>query len=227
MHAGYYQNIVYPLQDKILKIVEALPVNFYLTGGTALGRVWLNHRCSDDLDFFVNAAPDFRNQVNTVINHFSSSNIKFDATAADDSFARIFVYDGEGTLKLDFVNDIPFRKGELIRTDLFPRIDNIINILSNKLAALSRYAVRDVVDIVFISQNISFNWEEMFKDASDKDLWANPVNASGILEEFPVEKLQEITWLDKMPDSDWFASRLNIIIRDMLEGNDNSLVSST
>ncbi len=227
MHADYYQNIVYPLQDKVLKIVGALPVGFYLTGGTALGRVYLHHRYSDYLDFFVNAAADFKDQVNIVINHIGSKNIRFDATAADDSYARIFVYDGEGILKIDFVNDIPFRKGEFLETDIFLRTDNIINILSNKLAALSRYAVKDVVDIVYISQNISFNWEEMFKDASDKDLWANPVNAAGILEEFPFEKLHEITWVDKIPDQEWFTSSLSVIIRDMLEGGDNSLAGMT
>jgi predicted nucleotidyltransferase component of viral defense system len=36
-----------------------IPVGFYLTGGTALSRAYLNHRYSDDLDFFVNAVNDF------------------------------------------------------------------------------------------------------------------------------------------------------------------------
>jgi len=43
--------------------VEKLPVDFYLTGGTVLSRAYLNHRYSDDLDFFVNQNPNFEKQV--------------------------------------------------------------------------------------------------------------------------------------------------------------------
>jgi len=38
MLKDYYQNILYPLQDRILRMMESLPVDFYLTGGTAPGR---------------------------------------------------------------------------------------------------------------------------------------------------------------------------------------------
>jgi len=34
--------------------------SFYLTGGTALGRHYLKHRYSDDLDLFVNRNNDFK-----------------------------------------------------------------------------------------------------------------------------------------------------------------------
>ena len=54
MQDDYYQNILYPLQDKVLETIGKLPVRFYLTAGTALSRAYLHHRYSDDLDFFVN-----------------------------------------------------------------------------------------------------------------------------------------------------------------------------
>ena len=54
----FYNNL-YAVQDDLMKIVQDLEVDFYLTGGTALSRCYLNHRYSDDLDFFVNEAPDF------------------------------------------------------------------------------------------------------------------------------------------------------------------------
>jgi len=47
------------LQDQALKLIDALDTGFYLTGGTALSRVYLGHRFSDDLDFFLNDHPDF------------------------------------------------------------------------------------------------------------------------------------------------------------------------
>lgn len=132
MHDDYYQNILYPLQDKVLKIVTKLPVELYLTGETALSRAYLNHRYSDDLDFFVNNVANFKSQVNTVIKALPESGLPFDTTVADEGYARIFVFDGEHALKLDFVNDVPFRSGTPEVTKLFERTDNLYNILSNK-----------------------------------------------------------------------------------------------
>jgi len=58
-----YYNKLYALQDEIMKIIQRQEVDFYLTGGTALSRCYLNHRYSDDLDFFINQAPDFKKQM--------------------------------------------------------------------------------------------------------------------------------------------------------------------
>jgi hypothetical protein len=223
MHDDYYQNTLYPLQDKVLEIIGKLPVGFYLTGGTALSRAYLHHRYSDDLDFFVNEVPGFKSQVNIVIKALADSDHKIDISVADDGFARIFVFDGTSSLKLDFVNDVPFRKGTPIVTPLFVRTDNLNNILSNKVTALGRYSTKDVVDIVYICETLKFNWENIINDASEKDLWVNPVNVAQVLERFPVEKLHEIGWITEAPPYEWFNSRIDQIIPDILDGNDNSL----
>ena len=118
---------------------------------------------------------------------------------------------------------MPFGGDFLGKIDLFIRTDSIINILSNKLTALGRYAAKDVVDIVYISEKYSFNWEDILNDASEKDLWVNPVNIAEVLEKFPVEKLQEIIWMKKSPDKEWFLSRINKIIPDIMTGGSNSL----
>lgn len=223
MHDDYYQNTLYPLQDKVLEIAGKLPVGFYLTGGTALSRAYLHHRYSDDLDFFVNDVPDFKAQVNTIIKALADSDHPIDISVADDGFVRIFVFDGGSSLKLDFVNDVPFREGTPIITPLFVRTDNLKNILSNKVTALGRYSTKDVVDIVYICETLKFSWEKIIIDASEKDLWVNPVNIAEVLEQFPVEKLQEINWITEPPSHEWFNSRINQIIPDILDGNENSL----
>jgi hypothetical protein len=140
----------------------------------------------------VNGSPDFKQQVNTIISELSVSSPRFDTTVTDEGFARIFVYDKNYSLKLDFVNDVPFRSGVPSSSSISSRTDNILNILSNKVTALGRYLPKDVVDLVFICGIIKFNWKSFFNDASTKDLWINPVNASEILESFPVEKIEEI-----------------------------------
>ena len=223
MQDDYYQNTLYPLQDKILEIVGNLSVGFYLTGGTALSRAYLHHRHSDDLDFFVNGVSDFKLQVNTIIKALADAGYSTDISVADDGFARIFVFDADDSLKLDFVNDVPFRHGTPMVTTLFVRTDNLINILSNKVTALGRYSTKDIVDIVYICESLKFSWEVIVNDASQKDLWVNPVNAIEVIEQFPVEKLQEINWMIQPPSHQWFISRINQIITDILDGNENSL----
>lgn len=42
---------LYSLQTKVLQLFKTLNGPFYLSGGTALGRFYLNHRYSADLDF--------------------------------------------------------------------------------------------------------------------------------------------------------------------------------
>lgn len=223
MHAGYFQNILYPLQDKVLKIIINLPVSFYLTGGTALCRAYLHHRHSDDLVFFVNSISDFKSQVTTVIEALKVNGFHLETAVADEDFVRIFIIEKECTLKVDFVNDIPFRSGNPVITLLFDRTDNLTNILSNKLSALTRYSPKDVVDIVYICFSFAFNWETIMNDVSEKDIWINPVNAAAILESFPTEKLNEIIWTDKAPESERFATKIKSIVTDLLSGGENSL----
>jgi hypothetical protein len=223
MHDDYYLNTLYPLQDKVLEIVGKLPVGFYLTGGTALSRAYFHHRYSDDLDFFVNGVPDFKMQVNVIIKALADAGYLIDISVADDGFARIFVFENERTLKLDFVNDVPFRSGISVFTPLFKNTDNLNNILSNKVTALGRYSTKDVVDIVYICESLKFNWEAIMNDAAEKDLWVNPRNVTEVLEQFPYEKLHEINWMVESPTPEWFKSRISQIIPDILDGSENSL----
>jgi hypothetical protein len=151
MPETFYLDKLYPFQDKILKLVEQLDLEFYLTGGTALGRCYLNHRYSDDLDFFVNRHKDFKKQCKTVIDALKKKWI-CDVASTSNTFVRIFVEADEMALKIDFVNDVPSHFGNIQQSSVFHRTDSWRNILSNKICALSRLEVKDMADIVFISK---------------------------------------------------------------------------
>jgi hypothetical protein len=165
---------------------------------------------------------DFKSQVNTVIKALTKSGLHFDTSIADEGYARIFVFDGEYALKLDFVNDIPFRSGTHEVTSLFERTDNLNNILSNKVTALGRYSPKDVVDIVFICETLAFNWENILNDAFENDLWVNPINVSEVLEQFPLEKLQDIRWIGDAKSNEWFTDLIKLIISGILDGSENA-----
>jgi len=52
----FFLDQLYPLQDRALTVIDECGTDFYLTGGIALSRGYLNHRFSEDLDMFVNTA---------------------------------------------------------------------------------------------------------------------------------------------------------------------------
>ena len=226
MERDYYQNILYPLQDKVFELLTALPVDFYITGGTALSRAWLNHRYSDDLDFFLNGSGNFKIQTETVIGKMPELNLKFEILQADADFARLVLYLENASLKIDFVNDIPFRTGIPVATGLYRFTDTMENILSNKISALPRFAVKDLVDIVFICHELSFDWSRIIDDAFKKDMWVNPVEIAKVIDDLPVSALDEINWINTPPEPEWFKRQLDIIVRDLLQGSANSLRSA-
>ncbi len=65
--------MLYPLQNEVLRILNELETGFYLTGGTASSRGYLNHRFSDDLDLFVNDDDRFTLWAERVIQALSYS----------------------------------------------------------------------------------------------------------------------------------------------------------
>ena len=226
MHATYYQNTLYPLQDTVLSIISPLHTDFYLTGGTALSRAYLHHRYSDDLDFFVNQGSTFKKDVELILGALTNNHLTPKIAVADAGFVRIQI-PGEGcTLKIDFVDDVPFRSGTPVQTPLFKRTDTPENILSNKLTALSRSEPKDVVDIVFISRYVSFAWDKIMADAARKDMWVDPISIADILDTFPLHNLEEIAWIIPKPSAKWFQTQLASVIHDILQGTSNSLHSS-
>jgi len=79
MSKNHYTNNLYPFQDLVLNLIMKVDDTFYLTGGTALGRHYLKHRYSEDLNLFVNRENNFKQLSNKIIsqlqNHFSEIEI--------------------------------------------------------------------------------------------------------------------------------------------------------
>ena len=218
---SYYHKL-YALQDEIMKIIQRQEVDFYLTGGTALSRRYLNHRYSDDLDFFINQSPDFKKQAQRVVTAIRQDNIKIVIGTASESYFRITVLEDQMHLIIDFVNDLEFHYGGLEAADFFPKIDSWRNILSNKLCAVSRLEPKDIADILFIAKNFSFEWPEIIEEAKSKDLWVNPLDISRIIKEFPVNLFDSIKWIIPVDKKILDKERLQMH-DDIFYGRSNSL----
>jgi hypothetical protein len=208
--------------DKVLALIRQADTAFYLTGGTALGRHYLHHRYSDDLDLFVNAAEDFRKQVKEAMEALRLGGIAVEPGTAAETFVRILARDGDMSLKIDFINDVAFRYGDFQEAPFYPRIDHWRNILSNKLCALSRREPKDIADILSIARCFSFTWPDIFREALQKDLWAEPLEISRMIQEFPAELLGALKWVQPF-DPDAFTADLKAMHRDIFHGLDNSL----
>ncbi len=86
MSEKYYQDKLYPLKEWVLHLVEKSGTEFYLTGGTALSRCFLNHRYSDDLDFFVNHHSEFKNQCELIIAQIRKTTLNIELGVTSESF---------------------------------------------------------------------------------------------------------------------------------------------
>ncbi|MDO9579485.1 MAG: NAD-dependent epimerase/dehydratase family protein, partial [Bacteroidales bacterium] len=72
-----------------------------------------------------------------------------------------------------------------------------------------------------LQEAVSWYWENILDDAAEKDLWVNPINAAEVLEQFPIEKIQEIAWLGEPPSTEWLSQRIKQIITGILDGSEN------
>jgi hypothetical protein len=213
---------LYPLQDEVLSLIAACDTDFYLTGGTALSRWYLQHRFSEDLDFFVNSANNYADQVDRAIAALNKSSIIVSIEKKAEDFVRIHCSEKETELKIDFVNDIPYRSGKTESFDLFPRIDGWWNILSNKIKALDRREPKDIADILFLCKGYSFDWEKVFQEAMQKTTYIDPLDISVILKEFPKEYFSRIRWIKDVSLDDAYAD-IQVIAKDILKRKNNSL----
>ena len=219
----FYKDNLYPLQDRVLKEIGASNTPFYLTGGTVLGRFLLNHRYSDDLDFFLNSASDFPLKTNQVIEYLKLTFRDVRLNNQQDSFARYFVVEDKLTLKIEFINDVKYRVGTPIQNKLGLLLDTWDNILSNKVTALSRNAPKDYADVLFLSLKYPFRWETIINYAKRKDAWINEINISQQLMNFDLKKLEEVKFPENFDKNKIIKKYFEVMAKESLHGFDNSL----
>ena len=136
-----------------------------------------------------------------------------------------FVNKDEVILKVELVNDVKFHWGGLQECAIYYRVDNWRNILSNKLCSLSRREVKDLVDVIFISKSYAFNWEDIFGDARQKDLWVEPLEICKIIDECPLELFDRIKWVSPVGTKE-LGDYMKTLRDDIFWGRDNSLLTA-
>ena len=210
---------LYALQDRVLDKIFSLKHDFYLTGGTCLSRFYHEKRYSDDLDFFVNNTNTFGFTVKKIK---SALRDEFVVSAEIETmdFCRLKI---DSLLQLDFVNDrVAYCKEPVVLENGYV-IDNIDNILSNKITAvIGRDEPKDIFDIYLIARFYSFDWQEIIHWAKDKSLFSLE-DLVARMRCFPLELLGRIKLIDKK-FLDNFTLEFTVIIEEIVEGQKHKAI---
>ncbi len=223
----HYLERLYPLQDHFLRFFSHQnDGRFYLTGGTALSRFYYHYRYSEDLDFFsCTELKDFREVLSKILDAAREKSFSIEVETISNHFLRIYIKEDETFLKIDFVNEPVFHWGQWNRFPLFDYVDNEMNILSNKISCISRYEVKDIVDIWILAKQLPFSWRDVIDIASKKSP-VDPIEVSKVIKTLPREELKLIKWaLDVKIDEVY--SDLQTIAEGILLGQKNTLRNTT
>ena len=122
------------------------------------------------------------------------------------------------------MNDTAPRFGALVSGDLFPRIDALRNILSNKLTALFRLEAKSFADLWTIANAVDFHWGDAAAAAGQKLLGTSARDLADLIRDFPPARFDSIRWR-RRPDRDPFLADLRQMALDLLEVRPNSLAA--
>lgn len=213
----FYRDRFYPLQDRVLRVIRSVDSGFYLTGGTAASRGYLNHRYSDDLDFFVNDDERFHLWLERMIIALSHQQQWLcQVLLKEERFARLNLVAGDMALKLEWVNDVPARVGDIVDHPALGRLDSPENILANKITALlDREEPKDLVDIWGFCCRMNLSIKEAIENADSKAAGIFPADIARLLCSATPEDWSAIRWVDA-PPVEQFLSQLNALGESLL-----------
>ena len=163
-----------PLKRDFLHAFFSLEKRFFLTGGSALGLFYLEHRFSYDLDLFSTERVDWR-EIDGVMKLCAREiNAKLELLQDSPTFRRYHLKREAHTELIDIVVDIsPQVDSEKCWIEGI-QVDTLHEIMLNKITTLiSRCEIKDLVDLYFLEQE-GFLIETYFEEAQQKDGGLDP-----------------------------------------------------
>jgi hypothetical protein len=211
---------LYALQDWVLEKFRAVDQSFYLTGGTALSRGYYNHRYSDDLDFFVNDAPPFELWRDRCLSRLQQAALEkgwhLEIALREERFGRAFLR-GPVSLKLEFINDVPFRVGQPWPHPALGPLDTKENILANKITALlDRQEPKDAADLFWLCCRDRLDLLAAIQEAGGKAAGIFPPLVARALADALKLGVPRVAWRDP-PDENEFSAGLNQLIHAIMD----------
>jgi predicted nucleotidyltransferase component of viral defense system len=196
-----YLTRLYPLQDAVLGAFSTADTEFYLTGGTAASRGYLRHRLSDDLDLFVNDDDRFALWADRLIASVAGRpEWSVSVGLRDRRFVRFLVSTTELDLRVELVNDVPSRVGQVSAHPVLGRLDSAENILANKLTALAdRGEPKDLADVWGFCTRMGLSLARALDGAHGKAAGLFPVDLARPLLSATSSDWELVRWIEAPP----------------------------
>ncbi len=211
--------LLYTQQDWVLARLNEFAHPFYLSGGTALSRGYYQHRFSDDLDFFVNDSPEFplwRDRCLVALERAAAAgSLRLEVVLREERFGRAFLH-GPAVLKLEFINDVPFRVGQPWRHPSLGLLDSKENILANKISALvDRDEPKDLADIFWLCCRDGMDVVAAVEHAEGKAAGIFPPLVARALSKALRSGVPRVLW-HEAPDEAEFKSGIETLINRLV-----------
>ena len=214
-NSAFYFDVLYPFQDRVIQSINQTDTGFYLTGGTAASRGFLQHRFSDDLDYFVNDDNRFGLWVERIIQALNKE-WKCDVVMKEERFARLNLLQKDFFLKIEMVNDVPARVGDVQHHPVLGRLDTAENILANKVTALlDRDEPKDLADIWGFCCQKNLSIHAAITGAQGKAIGIFPADLGRALCSVQKADWESIRWI-QAPSAEIFISQLNQLGESLL-----------
>lgn len=214
-NSAFYFDILYPFQDRAIQAINRADTGFYLTSGTAASRGYLQHRFSDDLDYFVNDDNRFGLWVERLIQSLNKE-WKCEVLMKEERFARLNLVQKDLSLKIEMINDVPARVGDIQNHPILGRLDSAENILANKVTALlDREEPKDLADIWGFCCQKNLSLQAAITDAQSKAAGVFPADLGRALCSVQKADWESIRWI-QAPPVETFISQLNQLGESLL-----------
>jgi len=218
MDPAWFEEVLYPLQDEVLAVMARVDTGFYLTGGTALGRVHLRHRYSEDLDLFVNDDDRFQTWTDRLLVEWrKEARWTLSIQRRDPRFVRALLDRHDAQLKIEFVNDVRGRVGVPARHAGFGLVDTPENILANKVTALlDREEPKDLADVWALCQRGGLGLRDALVGAESKAVGVFAADVARVLLGATADDWRLVRWKPPSPPVDEFLRDLRGLGEDLL-----------
>ena len=184
-----------PLKRDFLRAWFERDQRFFLTGGSALGMFYLDHRRSYDLDLFTDKNVVGKEAQNLALQVASEIGAECEAVRTAPDFHRFRITRGEERELVDVVVDRAPQLDSQKETFDGIRVDTLREIIANKLTTLiSRTELKDLVDLYFLDQE-GHDITAAVSDARKKDGGWDPAVVAMLLEGLDIDECPE--WMIK------------------------------
>lgn len=200
------KTILTPSQRSVLEFLSKDPdfvSNFYFTGGTALAEYYLQHRLSEDLDFF--SEKEIDDLWFVTLTQGLRKYLKVDKVDSQKSFNRnlVFISIKRDVVKTEFTY-YPFERIEKPKMIGGIKVDSLIDLAVNKFFTIyQKPTARHFIDLYLIIKKGAIDWGKLSNLARIKfDTIIDPLQLGSNL-----VQAKEVTGLPvmliKLDEDDW------------------------